>query len=95
MISEYFALFHFEFKDLIFNFIQKNMKHTMVTIFEVHATNEQGEEFLCDEDNYNDAFFAGKHIFILMRTKELEDARKLCIQEQQTKMPSGKMETTQ
>lgn len=80
MIIESFALFHYKFKGMIFNFVQRNIPNTMTCTFEVHATNEEGERFLADDDNYNDAFFTGRHIFILRRTKELQDARQQCVQ---------------
>jgi|GEM_PF-2745834 len=93
MIIESCALFHFKIKGMIFDYVQRNRKNSIVCTFEIHATNEEGERFLADEDNYNDAFFAGRNIFILIRTKELEDASKLCIQEQQIEMSSGQVET--
>ena len=87
-------MFDFEYKNLKFSYVSKFFQKKYTVSIEIHANCPQGEEFLINEDNYEDAFFAGKHIFTLIRTKELEDARKLCIQEQQTTMPSGKMETT-
>jgi hypothetical protein len=64
-------LFEFEFKNIKFFYIQKGNQSSAVYL-EVHADCSRGEEFLCNEDNYNDCFQFGRDIFIQKRIEQMK-----------------------
>jgi len=64
-------LFDFEYNNLKFIYVQRTKSHSMVCTMEVHATCAKGEEFLANDDNYDDAFSAAREIFIQLNTERL------------------------
>jgi len=66
-------LFSFDYHEFNFLYVQRHKIHTMICTMEIHATSPKGEEFLADEDNYNDAFQAGRSIFIQINTERLRN----------------------
>jgi hypothetical protein len=72
MEIKYSHLFDFEYKNLKFSYVSKFFQKKYTVSIEIHANCPQGEEFLIDEDNYEDAFKAGREIFLQLRKEELE-----------------------
>jgi hypothetical protein len=66
------VLFNFEFKNLNMLFVQRTRKNIWIANLEIHATCPKGEEFLANNDNYEDCFQAGRAIFINLNTEILK-----------------------
>jgi hypothetical protein len=71
-IKKYSHLFDFEYKNLKFSYVLKFFQNTAAVSVEIHANCSQGEEFLINENNYEDAFTVGRDIFLQLRKEELE-----------------------